>query len=170
MGMKKRNGFSLPELMVSMAVFSILMVLVAMILRGGEEQARTADMKMNVQEAARETLYKMALEVRQSSASKATISGGGNTLTFQIPSSVSNSGTITWSSPIMYQVGGNGDQLIRTDTGTGQTQVLANDIESITFTNGTTAGTLVMTVAARRSMTNGRVLRLTSTGEARYRN
>lgn len=180
--MKKRpnKGFTLPEMMVSMAIFSILMLLVGMILRGGGEQMQLASLKMNLQESIRESLYRMGLEIRESSPPNVAVGAGGSTLTFQIPAGVSNSGVITWSSPITYQRGGNGTQLVRMMD--GQTAILANDIQNVTFSITTGApqsggvsimasmGTVIFSVTARRAMINGRVLSVTSTGEARLRN
>ena len=117
--MKNQRGFTLPEMMVAVAIFSFMMMLVGFILRGGESQAQLSDVKMGLQTLVRESLYQMALEIRETSPSRVSVTNNGNTLTFQIPSSVSNAGTITWSSPMTYQVGGNGSQLIRTDAGTG---------------------------------------------------
>lgn len=169
--MKKRspNGFTLPEMMVSIAVFSLIMILVTAILRGGEAQARLSEIKMNLQESARESLYKMALEVRESSPSRVAVGSGGTVLTFQIPASVSNSGTITWSAPITYQVGGNGTQLVRTGGG-GPNSILANDIQTVAFVASGSPVTIRMTVNAQRTMINGRILTVTSTGEAKLRN
>ena len=172
--MKKRsiNAFTLPEVMVSMAVFAVIMALVGMILRGGQEQAQLASLKMNLQESVRESLYRMALEIRESSPSRVTVGSGGSTLTFQIPANISNSGVITWSAPITFQRGGNGTQLIR--IGGGQTTILANDIQSVTFAaTGAPIQTIVFLVTAQRTMTNGRAVPavpLAMTGEARLRN
>lgn len=169
--LKRRFGFSLTELMVAMAIFSILMLLVSMILRGGQEQVQLAEIKMHLQESARESLYRMSLEIRETSPSRVTVTNGGSLLTFQIPATISNTGVITWSNAITYQVGGNGTQLIRTDTGTGQTNVLANDIQNVTFTaTGNPIQTIILGVTAQRAMISGRVLTETSTGEARLRN
>lgn len=165
------KGFSLPELMVAAAIFSLLVLLTTMILRGGGDQVRLAETKMHLQESVRESLYRMGLEIRESSPSRVTISNGGAVLTFLIPQTVGNAGVITWSNPITYQIGGSGSQLIRTDTGTGQTTVLANDIASVSFsTTGNPVGIIAMTVTAQRNTTNGRTLTETSSGEARLRN
>lgn len=169
--MKNNRGFTLPEMMVAMVVFSLTMVLTTMILRGGEEQVRLTEAKMHLQESTRQGLYRMGQDVRESSPSRTAIANGGGALTIQIPARVDNSGAITWSSPITFQVGGNGTQLIRTDTGTGQTSILANDIQSVLFAvNGNPIQTVAYTVTARRTLTNNRILSVNSTGESRLRN
>lgn len=167
----KQRGFTLPEMMMSMVIFSLVMALTVMVLRGGEEQVHLVEAKMHLQESTREALYRMGQDIRESSPSRTTVINGGVGLTIQIPASVDNSGGITWSSPITFQVGGNGTQLIRTDTGIGQTTILANDIQSVVFTvSGNPVATVAYTVAAQRTLTNNRVLSVNSTGEARLRN
>lgn len=169
--MKRSGGFTLIEMTVTTAVFTLLMLLVGMILRSGEEQARQSDIKMSLEESARESLARMALEIRESAPAQTAVLNGGNTLSFQIPAAVSNAGTITWSNPILYNVGGNGTQLVRTDTGTGVITVLANDIQNVAFTlNGNPVASVGLTVTARRLMTNNRPITIISTGEARVRN
>ncbi len=171
MNQKHSQGFTLPEMMMSMAVFSLMMILMGFIIRNGQEGTQLAGIKMNLEESARESLYKMGQEIREASPSRVSVINGGTSLSFQVPASVDNSGTITWSSPITYQVGGNGTQLTRIDTGTGQSTVLANDIQTVAFaTTGNPVATVTYTLTARGAMINGRNLSLTSSGEARVRN
>lgn len=165
----KVRGFTLLEVMVSVAVFSIIMMLTGMILQGGGDQARLASLKMNLQESSRESLYRMGLEIRESSPSRVAVGANGSSLTFQIPANVSNAGVITWSNSITYQRGGNGNQLVRVSG--GQTRILANDIQNVNFSaTGAPVSTIVFSVTAQRALINGRVLSVASTGEARLRN
>ena len=164
----KIQGFTILELLVAMGVFSLMMALFGAILIGGQNQVRLNDMKMNLQTSVRNSLTQMSLEIRESSASRVTVGSGGSTLTFQIPSSVGNSGTITWSSPITYQVGGNGRQLMRVD-GNGNTTILANDVQASNFAF-VDANTLVYSVTAQRTTVDGRTVSTTLTGDARFRN
>lgn len=178
MSEKPSKGFTILELMVSMGVFSIMMLLTMMILRNGEEQARIADMKMNLQESARESLYRMSLELRESSPTRVALSNNNSVLTFQIPQSVDQTtGAITWSGNISYQARANADgtrQLIRTDSSTAPPQetVLANDIQSVTFgTVGSPLESVTFSVRTSRTLPNGRLLQFDSTtGEVRLRN
>jgi len=124
-----------------------------------------------LQESVRESLYRMGLEIRESSPNHVTLAEGGTVLNFQIPAAVSNSGTITWSSPIVYRVGGTGSQLVRLDTGNMQTTVLANDVRSVLFTlDGNPLASVNMLVMAQRTTTDGRLVSLSSSGEAKLRN
>lgn len=161
------RGIALLEMMIAVAIFSLMMVLVGAILVGGERQADFNDTKIDLQTAVRNSLYQMSLDIRESSPSRTSIGAGGNRLTFQVPASISNSGTITWSAPVTYQIGGNGRQLVRSDSA-GST-VLANDVQTINF-SFTDASTLTYSVTAQRTTRNGRPLSVTSTGTARFRN
>ena len=166
--LKRNRGFTILELLIATGVFSIMMVLFGAILVGAQNQVRLSDTKMNLQTSVRDSLTQMSLEIRESSASRVTVGGGGTSLTFQIPTSVGNSGTITWSSPIIYQIGGNGRQLVRTD-GSGSTSVLANDVQAMNFAF-VDANTLVYAITAQRTTVDGRPVSTTLTGDARFRN
>lgn len=167
---RKIYGYTLIEIIVAIGLFAVMMGLVNTILRIGQDQIRVNDTKMNLQESAREALSRMSQEIRESSPSRITVTNGGGALSFQIPASVNNSGTITWSAPIVYQVGGAGSQLIRTDTGTGLSSVVANDIQNLSFNVGGPEGSVNMVVTAQRNSLNGRPLSVISTGEAKLRN
>lgn len=169
--MKNKKGFTLIELMVSVALFSMMMLLVGMVMQRGEAQTHMNENQIVIQDNLRQALYGMGQEIRESSPSQVGITNNGGLLTFRIPASVNNSGSITWSNPITYQVGGTGRQLVRSDTGSGRNTILANDIQSVTFSaTGVPAATITYSVTAQRTLTNGRVLSVTSTGEARLRN
>ena len=149
----------------------MMMLLVGLVMQRGEAQTNLNDNKMVMQENLRESLYRMSQEIRESSPSRASITNNGSLLTFQIPASVSNSGAITWSSPITYQLGGNGRQLTRTDTGTGRSTILANDVQNVAFAaTGNPLATITYNITVRRTLTNGRVLSVASSGQARLRN
>ena len=168
--MKKAKGFTLVETLVSLALFSMMMVLVGLVLQRSQEQAALNDAKLILQNNLREALYKMSQEIRESAPSRVTVAADGSSVTFQVPANISTSGTITWSTPITYQIGGNGSQLIRAD-GTGQNTVYANDVQGLTFTsNGAPLKGVVYSVTGQRVLTNGRIISLTSNGEAELRN
>ena len=167
----RERGLTLLEMLVAVGVFSLLMLLVNTILDGGRKQVWVAENKMHLEESVREGLYRMALEVRETAPSRVAIGANGANLTFQIPANVSNSGTITWSPPIVYQVGGNGSQLVRVDSATTQTTILANDVQTVNFaTVGNPVTRVTFSVTAQQNTIDGRALTVTSTGEARLRN
>ena len=171
MKMKRKfeKGMTLPEVMTSVFIFSLLILLTSVVLREGQAQVMYAEARIDLEESLRQSIDKMGLEIRETSPSFAAIGDNGASLTFQIPSSVDDAGAITWSGSITYQIVGS--QLVRLDTVTGETKPMANDIQTINFTStGNPVSTLVYTVTARRTLLDGRDITVTSTGEARLRN
>lgn len=164
----QKRGFTILELLVAMVIFTMMMGLLGVVFIGGRNHAMLTDTKMNLQTSVRDSLTSMSLEIRESSPSRVAIGGGGSTLTFQIPASVTNSGTIAWSSPVTYRIGGNGKQLIRND-GAGNTTILANDVQSVNF-SFVDANTVVYSVTTQRTTIEGRNISATLTGDARFRN
>ena len=175
---KNEKGFSLLEMMMVVALSSVLFYALAATMRQGGEQLDSAGVRMNIQESAREGLYKMIQEIRQSAPTRITISG--NTIQFRVPDPA-NSVTATYapnwaaSRNISYALGGtNNRQLLRTDVATGQTRVAANDVTALTFTGNSAAPTLVtVTMSVQRTLTNGKVVpnpALQLTAQARVRN
>lgn len=164
----QKRGFTILELLVATAIFTMMVGLLGIVFLGGRNQAMLTDTKMNLQTSVRDSLTSMSLEIRESSPSRVAIGSGGSSLTFQIPASVSSSGTITWSSPITYQIGGSGRQLVRND-GTGSTTILANDVQAVNF-SFVDANTLVYSVTTQRTTIDRRNISATLTSDARFRN
>ena len=168
---KPEKGFTLVELLAATLLFTLVVGLTALILRGGQEQARYTETRMHLDESLRQALYQMNLDLREASPGRTTVGNNGASLTLQVPTAVSNSGNITWSNALTFQVGGNGRQLVKIDAGTRQTTVLANDIQSVNFTAaGNPVATIQYVLTAQRALWNGRNISVSSTGEARLRN
>ena len=172
---QNEKGFSLIELLMVIALSSGIFYVLARGLSIGTDQMNEASIRMNIQESAREGLYKMVQEIRQSSPSRITIGAGGNTLFFTVPnpnSPVAADYTINWAGGrvITYAMGAAGataTQIIRTDSSTpGQTRVVANDVTGLQFVGNIAAPTLVtITVSVQKelvgrgSMYNGTYVR-----------
>ena len=73
MGKPFEKGFSLVELMFVVAIFTIIGAALFTVLRASEEQTRVVDLKMTIQESAREGLDKMSQEIRQTAPGQITI-------------------------------------------------------------------------------------------------
>lgn len=159
---KSEKGFTLIEMLISIAISSMIFYTMFAVLRRGGDHMHTTEIKMHLQESARLGLQRMIEDVRQSSPSRITITNSGSGLQFQIPNtsnSVGNDYRINWagSHTIQYALGGlNGTQLIRTNTTTGATKVLANDVTSVAFVGNQVNPTIVtMTLNAQRRLTTG---------------
>ncbi len=170
-------GFTIVEMMIVIALSSIITFGAFAILRVGTEQSQLSQTKMTLQDGVREALYKMVQEIRQSAPSRVTVGAGGNSLQFQVPdptSLVNGSYTVNWAGAHTIQYALSNVQLRRTDTTTNRTSVIANDITGIQFSGNIAQPTLVtITVSAQRALTNGRqvpVAPLQMTAQAEVRN
>lgn len=163
-----KNGFTLVEFMISIALASILAYALFTILRASNEQTQSADVKMALQDSAREGLYKMIQEIRLSAPDQLTIGSGGLTVQFKIPnpsSPLASDYKIDWTNAytITYALGGlSNKQVIRTNTSTGQTQVVANDVTSVVFSgDASPARVVTVTMSLQRALTNNRQMTAT---------
>lgn len=174
----REEGFSLVELMVVLFIFSVVSIAAASAFDMGQAETNETRIQLALQETLREGLQRMALELRESAFNRVNIDTRTvpNSVTFQIPAAITNSGQITWSSPVRYQVGGaTGRQLLRRDLATGQTTVLANDIVDLILSwqvaapSGTTLG-INIRLQAQRASAKGRVLDITRGHTVSFRN
>ena len=169
------RGFTLVEMMMAMAISCVVAAALFMAMRTGNEQLETSDMKMTIQDSAREGLYKMIQEIRESSPTRITI--GASDITFSVPDPNSPVDGTTYAPnwpghTIRYAI--SGTQVIRTNSTTGDTSVIANDVTALSFT-GNAAQPTVVTVAlsVQRTLKNQHLLPATAlqiTGQARIRN
>ena len=165
---QNEKGFSLIELMMVIAVSSIIMYALATTMLKGNEQIDSTALRMDIQESAREGLYKMTQEIRQSAPTRVVIAGTGNSVQLSVPdpaNPVLADYTVNWagSRSISYALGGvNNRQLIRTDLGTNQARVVANDVTAVNFAGNSANPTLVtITISVQRTMINGKVIPVT---------
>lgn len=172
--LKNERGYTLVEMMIVVAVTSGISLAVFSAMRAGDVQYQDADIRMAIEDSAREALYKISQDLRHSSSTNGSISTGTNTITFTIPdpnNPVSGSYTENWTtSPHVITYALSSDQLIRTNTTTATTTVVANDVTGITFSRTGDLVTIYMDV--QRDLANGRnvpatPLRLTTQVELR---
>ncbi len=136
MTLEKNKGLTLIEITIVAFLFSIILVSVFSALGVARTSWKSGASQITVQQEARRGLNQMTKELRQ--ARLATIAGvptdgaGYPSITFQIPDTITASGT-TWSSNIQYSIGGlNNTQLIKTQD--GNQRILANNVSLLTFT------------------------------------
>lgn len=162
-----KRGFTLVELMVSVAISVIIVAGLFTIFRAGSNQAQFSQAKMTLQESVREALFKMAQEIRHSDPDSIVIGETGNSLTLPVPDPdfpVENlSYNINWDGAHTIQYSLAEGQLIRTDQDTNQVAVLANDITSVNFTEyndaageDTEINAINITLSAQRTLIDGR--------------
>ncbi len=183
---RKNMGFTVLEMTVTMAISSMIAFAMFHVMRTGGLQSEIADVRMTIQDSSREALYKVVQELRMTSPSRVTFGGSCNSITFNVPnpSSPVNNSTYAVSWPghqIQYAL--SGTQLIRTNSTTSQTSVIANDVTSVMFTTDTTSpftctssgspSTITAVINVQRSLKNGRSVPaspLQLAGQARIRN
>ena len=141
MMIRRKKGFSLIEITVVIFLFSIVLAALFSVLATARVSSGSGGSNVTVQQEARKGLNAMVKELRQ--ASLVTISGvpadgiDYNSITFNIPTAITASGT-TWSSNIQYVKGGlENSQLIRVQD--GNQRVIANNISSLLFNRNTSA-------------------------------
>ncbi len=173
---QNQKGFTLLELMVTVAISSILAYCIFLSMRSGDELRQAADAKMQLYDSQREGLYKMIQEIRSSASTRVTL--GTSTITFSIPnpsSPVTSTYGVDWTNAISvtYSIGGtNSNQVIR--TANGASTVIANDVTALTFTGNATPPTLVtVSMSVQRSTAGGRTMTaapIQLSAQARLRN
>lgn len=131
------SGFSFVEILISLVIFSTVMIFVYSILASGRSSWYTADTAIYIQQQARQSLDFMTKELRQSSASiidsSVPVDGTNYTqITFQTCQGWNATAeAIDWSSNITYSLNA-GKQIYRNATD-GLSPVLANDIDILGF-------------------------------------
>lgn len=175
-----QKGFTMLEMMVAIGISSMIAYSMFFAMRLGDDQIQTTQLKMYIQDSAREGVYRMIQELRQSSPTRITIGAGGNNIQFSMPNSanpVNPDFSVNWGAAhtIRYALGGlNNRQLIKTNMTTSQTTVFGNDVTGVTFTGNTGSPTIVtITMNVQRALINGRLVPaqpLQMTGQAEIRN
>ncbi len=131
-----KNGFTLVELMVVVAIFTGIVLSIFGILSSGRRAWLTSEAQIDVHSFARQTMNTITTELSESAPGKLTIinfSADEDRIIFQTPALFSG-GTLTWSNQIQYSLGGiNGQQFVRTDLTTGQTEIKGNYITALRF-------------------------------------
>jgi len=180
MKIKGDKGFTTVELMVVTAISSILTYGIFLALQTGSAQMETSKARRYLQDQAREGLYKMVQEIRQSAPDRITIANGGTLIRFDVPdpaAPVNADFTVNWggSHSIQYALGGlNGRQLIRTDLNSGLTTVMANDVGGLVLAgDGADPNVVTITLSVQRNLANQRpvpAVPLQMTAQAEVRN
>lgn len=175
-----QKGFSMLEMLVVVAISSMIFYTMFVVLRKGDDQVQMTQVKMHLEENAREGVYRLVQDLRQSAPDRITINGGGSSIQFQVPASASafsNDFSIDWANAetIQYALGGtDGVQLVRTNLTTGNTRVMANDFTAINFTgDAANPNVVTITVSVQRATVNGTLIPATPlqlTAQAEIRN
>ncbi|HOW59213.1 MAG TPA: hypothetical protein PLO78_05745 [Candidatus Omnitrophota bacterium] len=160
---KKHRGFTIIELVLVAFLSSFIILGSFAAFTVGNEQAQLSQTKMTLESSARDALYKMAQEIRQSAPSRITIAAGGASILFAVPDPanlITATYGVNWAGchMIRYALGGvNNRQLIRTDVSANQSSVIANDITALQFAMGVSQIRVIsITLSTQRTLISGR--------------
>lgn len=174
-------GFSYLEMTIVVAISTTVALAMFASSRATDEQMDTTRVRMTIQKSAREGIYKMAEEIRQSRGdtgfsfapnpcSETSASGGTpcTQITFDVPDPDNAVDTgagysVNWTGAhqIVYSLDSNNNQILRTDRGTqaaptNLVSVVANDTVSLRFTGDTIQPRLLtITIGAQKRLRDG---------------
>ncbi|MFH1782841.1 MAG: prepilin-type N-terminal cleavage/methylation domain-containing protein [Candidatus Omnitrophota bacterium] len=140
-----KKGFTLLELMIVLAIFTVIMGSIFTALSIGKNSFYTGSVQVEMQQEARKGLDRMVKELRQTNnfviPSLPADDIFYNTITFRLPVTDVN-GYTNWTSDVTYSLGGlNGTQLLRMTV--NGTEILANNINSIQFRRTTSTPNVI---------------------------
>lgn len=164
--LKNNRGFTLLEMMVVIAIFSIIMAAVFLVLATGRNTWLSGTAYIQVQQEVRKSKEWIVKELSQGRHSTVAITAGGSTVDFQIPLNVNEGGGITWQQ-IRYTLGGlNNRQLLRNEG--ANIKVLANDITAVNFAQNLQL--INVSITANKQDIRGRVFNSVLTFDIKFRN
>ena len=165
-------GFGLVEMMVSFAVFTLLILAATSTFNSSQKLMNWNHYGISVQEELRRVLNTMSREMRESSPSSPTpITIGANAVTFEIPLTVSQNVVTAWTQ-ISY--GLNPDNTV-TRTVNGETTIIGNSVTNLNFIYNPQVSPRTVRIEitgnkAAGATTLDRDITMTLTGEVTLRN
>ncbi len=176
--LRNEKGFTVLELLVVSGISLVIASAIFMAMRLGSEQLEGADLKMTIQDSAREGLYKMLQEIRESAPSRISFGNGGTGIQFTAPDpnnpATAPNYSVNWAAAHTVQYSLAGSQIRRSNLTTNQNSIIANDVTGITFAGNAPQPTVVtVTMNVQRTLKNSRVVPsvpLQITGQAKIRN
>jgi len=175
----KTRGFTLIEVMISMAVVLILAAAITRVLLVGNSSWHIGDAEVQVNQEARRGMSNMVRELRNTRPLSTIINVPADgayysTITFKIPSDsdgdgdvIDASGNVEWSDAITYSVANN--QLWRNTTNSAT--VLANNVNSLSFRRQPTSSDIIeIALQTRKTTVEQRVISATLNCSVKLRN
>lgn len=182
---RDNRGLSLIELLISIAIVTIIGGYLAYFLVLGSSAWRTGDAEIQANQESRKGMMQMARELRQAQDGNLRTTADAlyvdntayNNIKFIVISdtdgdgdTVSATGTLEWSAPISYYIAGT--QLLRLQN--GATKVLANNVTGLQFIKTVDIiqgiSVLNITLQTRKTSTEGRQIQSSLTCSVKIRN
>lgn len=179
--MKNNYGFTLIELMVVVAIMTIVISSLFGVLTVARQAWSIGSMRVELQQEIRKAIDTITKELRQTGIS--TIIGvpaDGNLYTsiiFQIPDDIDADGdiidaggSIEWGAPITYAMGGLANEQILRTSG-GSTKVVSNKVSSLQFRRLVASPKIVeISLQAQDNTIEGRLVQVAMHSEGTLRN
>jgi len=128
--MKKfTKAFTLVEILVVVALLGLIVQAIFSVFNVGRDTFFSSGSSLQLQQSLRLAMDGMSREIRQSSASRVTLSNADTQIDFTIPIDIT---PLTYSGNITYFLNSN-NQIMR-EHPSGTRKVIANDISALTFT------------------------------------
>jgi len=89
----RTEAFSLVELMVSVAIFVVIIGASYALMSGGKTSWHSGDTKVELQQDLRQAMDDISFELSESSPVRVAVAAGGNSITFEIPVDENAAGT-----------------------------------------------------------------------------
>jgi len=151
---------TLIEVLVASSITVVLMTAIFTLLHMGQEVWQDADTQLTTVQEARRGMNTISLDLMRSgwTGGNIQIDQNGDWINFLIPQSVTST-AVTWGDQIRYQLGGTGGtQLLRENLTTGQTDIAANFINSVSFgTLPTDPNVITVRINAQKTSLSTRV-------------
>jgi len=132
-----KKGFTVLEMLVAIAVFSMLMLCIYTIYMTGLKNYYFGSSEMHLQQQARVSIQNIMKEIRQSRYSDISINSGLNSISFKKPINIYTN-PATYSGTITYYLDSNNKQIIRLDP-SGSSKIISSNVNGAQFCcfNGT---------------------------------
>ena len=143
------KGLSLVEALVSILIFSLIMIAIVAYVVVGRNSLFTTDTPTELRQNVLFSVMSIYRELRKTAPSRTNLAAGAssNSLTFQVPFdnngdglTVDNAGNIEWGTAITYSLNGS-SQLIRTQGGV--TSVVSPNIALLQFSRSATEDKII---------------------------
>lgn len=171
--LREDRGFTLPEALVTVLIFSIILTASTVLLLAGTDSWQVNEVQIELQQELRKSMDWIAKDLRQAGpASIVDVAAGGGSqpdINFAIASGTVG-GAVNWSSNIQYVRGGSdGNQLQRIQGGTAR--LIARNITGLQFLRQSASPDLVeVTLQAQRTSAKGRLITDTLNFQVQLRN
>ena len=143
---KKMKGFTLIEILIACAIFSILILSVFRVISVGSSSWFIGDASVALRQEVIKTFMRLERELRQTRPSQINLAFGtsATSLTFKVPQDnnadgtiLDSSGNIEWSTNIVYALNNTSHQITR--TASNVTSIIANDVTGLRFSRNFTS-------------------------------